>query len=87
MGLLPLSRKLGRLAVPFALAGSVLLAGCTVRAGVYDPYHNDRHAWAGEVTYYQQWETDTHRDHRDFKQRDRDEQKDYWNWRHSHDNR
>jgi hypothetical protein len=38
-----------------------------------------------EVVYYQQWETDTHRDHRDFRRRKDDEQKEYWTWRHSQD--
>jgi hypothetical protein len=37
------------------------------------------------VTYYSQWETETHREHKDFKGRNKDEQKEYWNWRHRND--
>ena len=69
------------LAVAIALPG---LTGCTVRAGIYDPYYHDYHPWNGEVVYYNNWEHDTHRDHRDFKKRSTDEQKQYWDWRHGH---
>jgi hypothetical protein len=50
---------------------------------VYDPYYHDYHAWDGEVTYYSQWEHDTHRDHMDFNKRSDDDKKAYWDWRHS----
>jgi hypothetical protein len=68
----------------FALAtlAAVLSTGCTVHAGYYDPYYHDRHPWNGEVVYYQRWETETHREHRDFKKRNEAEQKEYWDWRH-----
>jgi hypothetical protein len=71
-----------QLALVILFAG--LSTGCTVHAGYYDPYYHDRHPWSGEVVYYQQWETETHRDHRDFKKRSQDEQKQYWDWRHQH---
>jgi hypothetical protein len=53
---------------------------------VYDPYHSDYHEWnSGEVVYYQQWSRENHRDeHRDFRKLKPEEQKEYWNWRHSH---
>ena len=74
------------LALAAALVAPVLLSGCTVHAGYYDdPYYHDRHQWSGEVTYYNQWEHDTHRDHVEFKSRNKDDQKAYWDWRHSHD--
>lgn len=66
---------------------SVMFSGCAVRASyrVYDPGHADYHAWDdNEVVYYQRWEGETHRDHREFKKRNSDEQKEYWNWRHNH---
>jgi hypothetical protein len=74
------------------LMGSVLIvpavvAGCAEHATyrVYDPYYSDYHVWdRNEVVYYQRWESETHRDHRDFKARNADEQKQYWTWRHSH---
>ena len=69
-----------------ALALSVFTSGCTVHAGYpVDPYYHDRHAVVREVVYYNQWEHDTHRDHVDFKKRNKDDQKAYWDWRHSHD--
>ena len=77
-----LSKCVGQLFLPLALAAPVMLAGCTVHAGVYDPYYRDRHAWAGETVYYQQWETDTHRDHRDFNRRNDADKREYWDWRH-----
>jgi len=51
----------------------------------YDPYYGDYHRWdAHEDVYYHQWEGDTHRDHREFRDRKADEQKEYYTWRHSH---
>ncbi len=71
------------------LAGLFVVAtmntGCTVHARYYDPYHHDYHSASGEVVYYNQWERDTHREHRDLKKRNKDEQKEYWDWRHSHE--
>lgn len=53
---------------------------------VYDPYYTDYHVWNDEeVGYYNRWAVETHRDpHRDFRKINKDEQKEYWTWRHSH---
>ncbi|HUI51924.1 MAG TPA: hypothetical protein VLX60_09075 [Terriglobales bacterium] len=70
-----------------ALFSSALLAGCAAHASyrVYDPAHEDYHVWDHrEVGYYQRWEVETHRDHRDYAKRNVDEQNEYWNWRHTH---
>jgi len=70
-----------------ALLSPVIISGCAARGSytVYDPYYRDNHVWDNnEVVYYQRWETETHRDHRDFKKRNADEQKQYWDWRHKH---
>jgi hypothetical protein len=70
-----------------ALLSPVMISGCAARASytVYDPYYRDNHVWDNnEVVYYQRWETETHREHRDFKKRKADEQKEYWDWRHKH---
>jgi hypothetical protein len=80
----PVYRYLG----PIVLSLAILAAlGCGPhRVRVYDSYHNDYHRWNNhETVYYQQWETDGHRDHREFNQRNKDEQKQYWDWRHQHD--
>ena len=53
---------------------------------VYDPYYTDYHVWNDdEVGYYNRWAAETHRDpHRDFRKLNKDEQKEYWTWRHNH---
>jgi hypothetical protein len=69
-----------------ALVSPAVIAGCSGRAEyrTYDPYYGDYHVWDNnEVVYYQRWEHDTHRDHRDFRKRNKDEQKEYWTWRHN----
>jgi hypothetical protein len=70
-----------------ALLSPVMISGCAAHGSytVYDPYYRDNHVWDNnEVVYYQRWETETHREHRDFKKRNADEQKQYWDWRHKH---
>lgn len=71
------------------LAGSFLVSACGGHHyyRVYDPYYSDYHVWNdSEVTYYQSWARENHRDeHRDFRKLPPGEQKEYWTWRHSHD--
>ena len=63
----------------------VAFPGCTARVRVYDVEHRDYHHWnRNEGVYYQRWEVETRRDHRDFDHRSDDEKKEYWNWRHAH---
>ena len=70
-----------------AVVSPTLLSGCSGRATYYDADYRDYHPWNHtEIVFYGQWETETHRDHHDFKQRSADEQKEYWHWRHDHDN-
>jgi len=81
-------QRLVSLAMITALASMVVIAGCAARVEtgyrVYDPGYHDYHVWdSNEVVYYQRWETDTHRQHKDFRKRNRDEQQQYWNWRHN----
>lgn len=69
-----------------AIFSTVVLSGCAVHGSyrVYDPAYADYHVWdSNEGVYYQRWEVETHRDHREFKKRHADEQKEYWNWRHN----
>lgn len=84
-----LSRFLLSMAIIGVLALPALVVGCGARVSsgyrVYDPDYRDYHAWDGtEVGFYGQWESDTHRDHRDFRKRSESEQKEYWKWRHDH---
>jgi hypothetical protein len=63
-----------------ALAMVVGLAsvGC-----VQHHYYHDQ--WSdSEVVYYNRWEVETHRQHVDWAQRNADEQHQYWEWRHNH---
>ena len=72
------------------LATSVVTSACYSNVAVgyraHDPYHNDYHRWDdGEVRYYNQWVVETHRPSGlDYRRMKRQEQRDYWNWRHSH---
>lgn len=79
-----MKRFLGTLAMTAMLGSTVAIGGCAVR--MYDADHNDYHRWNHqEDVFYVQWENETHRDHRNFRDRDANDQKEYWNWRHQHD--
>jgi hypothetical protein len=67
-----------------ALAAALLapaITGCAVHARVYDPYYHDYHSW--DADSYARWEHDSHHNHEDFKNRNKDEQKEYWDWQHN----
>ncbi len=66
-----------------SLAVPVLCGGCAARVRVYDPNDHNYHRWAAEEPYYNRWEAETHRDHREFKKRSDADQKAYWDWRHN----
>ena len=73
-----------------ALVSSLAGIGCAHHYyRVYDPYYTDYHMWNDEeVVYYQRWCGETHRDpHRDFRQLSKDQQKEYFTWRHNHGDR
>jgi hypothetical protein len=80
------SRFLSSCFLAAALSCSMLGTACAHHYRVYDPYYSDYHVWNDEeVVYYRQWSHENHRDeHRDFRQLPPGEQKEYWNWRHSH---
>jgi hypothetical protein len=67
-----------------AISAAAFTTGCAEHRRYYDPYYHDYHPVSGEVVYYQQWETETHRQHVDLDHRTKDEQKEYWDWRHKH---
>ena len=53
---------------------------------VYDPYHKDYHTWnRAEDDVYRHWLETRHRAYVDFEHLKKSEQRDYWNWRHSHE--
>jgi len=69
--------------VGFSLAGCGG-GGVAVGYTAYDPYYGDYHPWNTEVVYYNQWEHEEHRHHRDYRRLKPEEQKQYWTWRQSH---
>jgi len=76
------NRWLACLLLASALALPVLSASCG-GPRYYDPYYHDYHYWGpGEDAYYRRWEGETHREHREFRGRNRAEQKEYYDWRH-----
>ena len=82
-----LRRHLSLGLLTLALLTPVMISGCAARASynVYDPYYRDNHVWdRNEVVYYQRWETETRRKHRDYNKRKAEEQREYWDWRHKH---
>jgi hypothetical protein len=79
-------RCLSALVVSFALAAPAVMTGCATHR-VYDPAYSDYHVWNDqEVVFYQRWEGETHREHKEFNKRPVDEQRVYWTWRHGQGN-
>jgi hypothetical protein len=80
------SRYLSSLLLVTAFLAPAVTTGCANRSyRVYDPYHNDYHRWDHhEAVYYHQWVTENHREDRDFRKLNKDDQKQYWDWRHNH---
>jgi len=78
----------GALLLAAALASSLASVGCAEHHyyRVYDPYYTDYHVWDhNEVVYYNRWAAENHHDpNRDFRKLPKDEQKQYWTWRHNH---
>jgi hypothetical protein len=80
--------RFSSLVLAAALASSLGGIACASHPyRVYDPYYTDYHVWDNnEVVYYNQWATETHRDpHRDFRHLSKEDQKEYWTWRHNHE--
>jgi hypothetical protein len=59
--------------------------GCAARVRVYDEYHSDYHVWDHneDVAFRAYW-SEHHEPYRDYNKLNKDEQRDYWNWRHDH---
>jgi hypothetical protein len=53
---------------------------------VYDPYHKDYHNWdSREDEVYRHWLETRHHVYVDLEHLKRKEQREYWDWRHSHE--
>jgi hypothetical protein len=86
------NRNLRSILLTLAFAGTALTAGCAVHAGVgyrvHDPYYSDYHAWdQPEIGYYNQWVVETHRPHVEYRKLRREDQREYWKWRHGRPDR
>ncbi|MBZ5653389.1 MAG: hypothetical protein LAO18_23245 [Acidobacteriia bacterium] len=76
-------RYLSSLLLAAAFLAPAVTTGCAART-YHDPYYNDSHRWdRNEKDRYQRWIVENHRDNRDFRKLNRDEQKQYWDWRHN----
>jgi hypothetical protein len=71
-----------RLLSAFVIAGAVTAPAAVVTGCYHQHYHG---SWSdAEGPYYTRWETETHRDHKEWSARNTGEQQEYWNWRQSH---
>lgn len=86
--MLRMNRFAGPLLLSAAMLAPLVGAGCAARVRYYDEYHSDYHRWdAGEVRAYRVWLGERHYQWREYDRLNRDEQRDYWNWRHNHPGR
>jgi hypothetical protein len=64
---------------------SVSGAACAARVRYYDEGRHDYHRWNNhEVVVYHSYWDGRHQPYRDYATLNRDEQRDYWKWRHEH---
>jgi hypothetical protein len=69
--------KFSRLLLATVLTSALFATGCAAHRQVY--------VWGpGETTYYAQWESDTHRPHVEWEQRNDADHSAYWSWRKHH---
>jgi hypothetical protein len=79
---------LGPLVLGAAMLAPILISGCAARVRYYDEYHSDYHRWDdGEARTYRVWLGERHYEYREFNRLSRDEQREYWRWRHEHPDR
>jgi hypothetical protein len=83
-----LKNYLGPLVLGAAITAPLLTSGCAAHVRYYDDYYADYHPWNdGEIRYYHIWLGERHYEYRDFNRLTRDQQRDYWRWRHEHPDR
>jgi hypothetical protein len=77
-------RKLYLCFLGAALAASVLTTGCQPAQNSTQPAQSSAQPAQDETVIYNKWEVETHRAHKDIKQRPPEEQKEYNDWRQKH---
>jgi hypothetical protein len=61
------------------------ISGCAARVRVYDEYQSDYHYWNDhEDRAYRRWLAERHYEYREYARLNKEEQRDYWDWRHNH---
>ena len=76
---------LGPLVLGAAMLAPVFAMGCAAHARYYDGYRADYHPWNdGEFRAYHVWLVERRYEYRDFNRLSREQQRDYWRWRHDH---
>lgn len=80
-------RVMGTMLFVAASLAPVAISGCAARMRVYDEYHSDYHPWNDrEARAYRAWLAERRFEYREFARLSREEQRDYWTWRHNHPN-
>ncbi|HEY2461248.1 MAG TPA: hypothetical protein VGI16_10575 [Candidatus Acidoferrum sp.] len=73
------------LAAPAAIVAAATPAPQEVKIRVYDREHKDYHNWDDREDHaWHRFLDENHRDAHDFKKAKREEQREYWSWRHNH---
>lgn len=75
---MPIRRRLGAWLLGALFVAAGLSVGCR---DYHDHHHDDSQQTSVEAPYYNRWEQETHRQHKEFNQRTEDEKKDYQDWR------
>ena len=75
------------LIVAAAMASSVVSSGCVVeRVRLYDADQQDYHRWDDrEDRAYRRYLSEQHREYREMSQQNAEDQRNYWRWRHAHE--
>ena len=86
--MLRMNRYVGHLLIAAALVVPLAESGCAARVRYYDDYHADYHHWDNREDHaYRVWLRERHYEWREFNRLNRDEQHQYWSWRHDHPGR
>ena len=73
------------LTVPMAITPTALRAEDKKARKYHDKKNNDDHEWnSHEDQAHRMWETENHRQHRDFDKMNENDRQSYWGWRHDH---
>ena len=74
---------MGTILLVAASLAPLVLSGCAAR--VYDEHHSDYHRWNDrEDRAYRMWLAERHYEYREYARLNKEEQREYWDWRHNH---